>query len=94
MNVFVGYVGVFIFSSVQGYILIKSQRLLLIENYNEEENFKRIKYILDLERDGFIMFNNKKLIYYNKAVSSILEKFDLTADCSIKNVMFALLVVD
>eukprot|EP00826_Nyctotherus_ovalis_P008645 TRINITY_DN12245_c0_g1_i1.p3 TRINITY_DN12245_c0_g1~~TRINITY_DN12245_c0_g1_i1.p3 ORF type:complete len:103 (-),score=11.11 TRINITY_DN12245_c0_g1_i1:754-1062(-) len=66
--------------------MIKARQQLIIESYNEEENFRKIKCILEMERDGIIMFNTEELLYFNKGIVAILEKFNVYTGCTIENV--------
>ena len=61
----------------EGYAAIKSRRELYVKTYNDKQNFKKLKRILNLTSDAISICDKNNIIYINKALGYILSKHTL-----------------
>ena len=76
-NAFAGFITLFTYTTVQGYSLIRGRKELIVSKYNEKQNFKKLKRVLDLNSDAIVILNDKKITYSNSAFESMLEKYNI-----------------
>jgi hypothetical protein len=67
------YFALYAYCTVYGYLIIQARQKLMREKYALELSFQQWKYILDIIENPIIIYNSSHILYYNKALVTVIE---------------------